>query len=38
MYPVLARVGGFEITSFGVRVAVGALVGMCGRSSRCCSA
>jgi phosphatidylglycerol:prolipoprotein diacylglycerol transferase len=28
MYPVLFRIGGFEITSFGVLVAVGALVGL----------
>ena len=28
MYPVLFRVGDFEITSFGVLVAVGALVGI----------
>lgn len=28
MYPVLFRVGGFEVTSFGVLVAVGALVGV----------
>lgn len=28
MYPVLLRIGSFEITSFGVLVAVGALVGM----------
>ena len=28
MYPVLFRIGEFEITSFGVLVAVGALVGM----------
>src|SRR6202040_4201313 len=28
MYPVLFRVGEFEITSFGVLVAVGALVGL----------
>ncbi len=28
MYPVLFRIGGFEITSFGVMVAVGALVGL----------
>src|SRR4051812_43822970 len=28
MYPVLFRFGGFEITSFGVMVAVGALVGL----------
>lgn len=28
MYPVLFRVGDFEITSFGVMVAVGALVGL----------
>jgi len=28
MYPVLFRIGGFEITSFGVLVAVGALVGI----------
>ena len=28
MYPVLFRIGGFEVTSFGVLVAVGALVGL----------
>ena len=28
MYPVLFRIGGFEITSFGALVAVGALVGL----------
>ncbi len=28
MYPVLFRIGGFEITSFGVLVALGALVGL----------
>ena len=28
MYPVLFRIGDFEITSFGVLVAIGALVGM----------
>ena len=28
MYPVLFRIGSFEITSFGVLVAIGALVGM----------
>ncbi len=28
MYPVLFRVGGFEVTSFGVMVAAGALVGL----------
>src|ERR1700674_2604625 len=28
MYPVLFRIGEFEITSFGVLVAVGALVGL----------
>ena len=28
MYPVLLRIGGFEVTSFGVLVAVGALVGL----------
>jgi phosphatidylglycerol:prolipoprotein diacylglycerol transferase len=28
MYPVLFRISGFEITSFGVMVAVGALVGL----------
>src|ERR1700687_6070849 len=28
MYPVLFRIGQFEITSFGVLVAVGALVGL----------
>jgi prolipoprotein diacylglyceryltransferase len=28
MYPVLFRIGDFEITSFGVMVAVGALVGL----------
>lgn len=28
MYPVLLRIGGFEITSFGAMVAVGALVGL----------
>ena len=28
MYPVLFRIGGFEITSFGVMVAAGALVGL----------
>lgn len=28
MYPVLFRIGGFEVTSFGVMVAVGALVGL----------
>src|SRR2546425_5624883 len=28
MYPVLFRIGDFEITSFGVLVAVGALVGV----------
>jgi phosphatidylglycerol---prolipoprotein diacylglyceryl transferase len=27
MYPILFRIGGFEITSFGVLVAIGALVG-----------
>jgi len=27
MYPILFRIGGLEITSFGVMVAVGALVG-----------
>jgi phosphatidylglycerol:prolipoprotein diacylglycerol transferase len=28
MYPVLVRIGGFEITSFGALVALGALVGL----------
>ena len=28
MYPVLFRIGGFEITSFGVLVAIGGLVGL----------
>ena len=28
MYPVLFRIGGFEVTSFGVLVAIGALVGL----------
>jgi phosphatidylglycerol:prolipoprotein diacylglycerol transferase len=28
MYPVLFRIGGFEVTSFGVLVALGALVGL----------
>jgi phosphatidylglycerol:prolipoprotein diacylglycerol transferase len=28
MYPVLFRIGGFEVTSFGVMVAAGALVGL----------
>lgn len=28
MYPILFRIGGFEITSFGVLVAAGALVGL----------
>src|SRR5215207_4294380 len=28
MYPVLIRIGGFEITSFGALVALGALVGL----------
>lgn len=28
MYPVLFRLGGIEVTSFGVLVAVGALVGL----------
>jgi phosphatidylglycerol:prolipoprotein diacylglycerol transferase len=28
MYPVFFRIGGFEITSFGVLVAIGALVGL----------
>ena len=28
MYPVLFRIGSFEITSFGVLVAMGALVGI----------
>jgi phosphatidylglycerol---prolipoprotein diacylglyceryl transferase len=28
MYPVLFRVGGFEVTSFGAMVAIGALVGL----------
>src|SRR3990170_7099482 len=28
MYPVLLRVGGFEVTSFGVMVALGALAGL----------
>ena len=28
MYPVLFRIGGFEVTSFGVMVALGALVGL----------
>ena len=28
MYPVMFRIGGFEITSFGVLVATGALVGL----------
>ena len=28
MYPVLFRIGGFEVTSFGVLVAVAALIGM----------
>ena len=28
MYPVLFRIGDFEITSFGVLVAVGALLGI----------
>ena len=28
MYPVLFRIGSFEVTSFGVLVAIGALVGM----------
>ncbi len=28
MYPILFRIGGFEVTSFGVMVAIGALVGL----------
>jgi len=28
MYPVLFRIGSFEITSFGAMVAIGALVGL----------
>ena len=28
IYPVLFRIGGFEVTSFGVLVAIGALVGL----------
>lgn len=28
MYPVLFRIGDFEVTSFGVMVAVAALVGL----------
>lgn len=28
MYPVLFRIGSFEITSFGVMVAPGALIGL----------
>jgi phosphatidylglycerol:prolipoprotein diacylglycerol transferase len=28
MYPVLFRLGSFEVTSFGVMVAIGALVGL----------
>ena len=28
MFPVLFRIGTFEVTSFGVMVAVGALVGL----------
>jgi phosphatidylglycerol:prolipoprotein diacylglycerol transferase len=28
MYPVLFRIGGFEVTSFGVMVAVAAVVGL----------
>lgn len=28
MYPVLFRIGGFEITSFGVMTALGALAGL----------
>src|SRR5512132_3380582 len=28
MFPVLFRIGGFEVTSFGVMVALGALVGL----------
>ena len=28
MYPVLFRIGEFEVTSFGVLVAIGALVGL----------
>src|SRR5512134_3374622 len=28
MYPVIFRIGSFEITSFGVMVAVGAMVGL----------
>ena len=28
MYPILFRLGGFEVTSFGVMVAIGALVGL----------
>src|SRR4026207_1614855 len=28
MYPVLFRIGSFEVTSFGAMVAVGALVGL----------
>ena len=28
MYPVLLRIGGFEVTSFGVLVAAGALIGL----------
>ena len=28
MYPVLFRVGSFEVTSFGVMVAVGAITGL----------
>jgi prolipoprotein diacylglyceryltransferase len=29
MYPVLFRIGAFEITSFGVLVAIGVLAGIC---------
>ena len=28
IYPVLFRIGGFEVTTFGVLVAIGALVGL----------
>ena len=28
MYPTILRIGSFEITSFGVLVAIGALVGL----------
>ncbi len=28
MYPILFRIGGFEVTTFGVLVALGALIGL----------